>query len=66
MRLTVSQVLVVVDNVVEVGAAVVVGSLHPHQPGVLQVSVRVRVELVAVAVLVLDGFVCVPSSNFQR
>jgi hypothetical protein len=60
--LEVSDVLVLVDPV-----AVVLSSRQPHQPGVLQVSVRVRVEDVVGAVLVVvDGFECVPFSNFQR
>jgi len=66
--LTVSQVLVLVVvvevDVVVVGAEVVVSSRQPHQPGVLQVSVRVRVVLVAVVVVV--GFVCVPFSKFHK
>ena len=57
---------VVVDDVevlvVVVGAEVVDSSRHPHHPGVLQVSVRVRV-VVDVAVLALLVFVSVPLSS---
>lgn len=61
----VSQVLVdVVVNSVVVASDVVVSSRHPHQPGVLQVSVLVRVVLDVV--LVVDGLVCVPFSNFHK
>jgi hypothetical protein len=67
----VSQVLVLVellDVLVLVDAvAVVLSSRQPHQPGVLHVSVRVRVEVVVGAVVVVvDGLLCVPFSNFQR
>jgi hypothetical protein len=67
--LTVLHVLVLVDvvEVLEDSVPVVLSSRHPHQPGVLQVSVRVRVEVVVGAVVVVvDGLVCVPFSNFQR
>jgi hypothetical protein len=67
----VSQVLVLEVTLVELtiveSVAVVLSSRHPHQPGVLQVCVRVRecVE-VGAAVVVVDGLECVPFSNFQR
>jgi hypothetical protein len=58
--------MVVVVVVVVVAAVVVDSSRHPHQPGVLQVSVRVREDVVGAVVVVVDGLVCVPFSNFQR
>jgi hypothetical protein len=58
------ELLDVLDDVVE--AIVVVLSLHPHQPGVLQVSVRVLEDVVLVAVELVAGFVCVPFSNFHK
>jgi multisubunit Na+/H+ antiporter MnhE subunit len=58
-------VLVIVESVVVVAGAVVVSSRQPHQPGVLHVSVRVRDD-VLVIVLVVEGLVCVPFSNFHR
>lgn len=56
VKLTVLQVEVdvaVVEEVEVVGPLVVLSSKHPHQPGVLHVSVRVLVE-VAVEVMLRD------------
>ena len=55
------------DDVLAESDVVVVSSRQPHQPGVLQVSVRVREEVeLGANVVVVDGLVCVPFSNFQR
>lgn len=61
VRDVVDVVDVVDDTVVVVGS-----SRHPHQPGVLQVSVRVWEDVVGAVIVVIDGLVCVPFSNFQR
>jgi hypothetical protein len=47
-------------------SVVVEASLQPHHPGVLHVAVRVREDDVGSAVVVVDGLVWVPSSNFHR
>ena len=56
--------VVVMNVVVEVAVDDVVSSRHPHQPGVLHVSVRVKVEVVDVAggAVPSDSF---PLKNFQ-
>jgi len=59
--LVVEVVVVVVGDVV-----VVVGSLQPNHPGVLQVSVLVEEVDVDDVVVVVLGFVCVPFSNFHK
>ena len=64
-----AEVEVIVGSVDVVAVAVgvaVVSSRHPHQPGVLQVSVLVLVLDVEVAVNVIADEVCVPSSNFHK
>lgn len=65
-----SEVEVIMGSV-NVAAVVVeieveVSSRHPHQPGVLQVSVLVLVREVGATVEVADDVVLVPSLNFQR
>lgn len=68
-KLTVWQVVVLVEvdelEVVDT-MVVVVSSRHPHHPGVLHVSVRVRDRVVLVAVELVIGWVWVPFSNFHR
>jgi hypothetical protein len=62
-------VLAEVNNVLVLAGTVIVvlSSRQPHQPGVLHVAVRVREKVdVGAAVVVVDGLVCVPFSNFQR
>jgi hypothetical protein len=62
----------VLDAVVDVAVlvesiVVVLSSRQPHQPGVLQVSVRVLdAVLVGDVVVVVEGLECVPFSYFQR
>lgn len=74
-KLTVLQVLVEVDVVVVIDdvvvlvvlVVVVLSSRHPHQPGVLQVSVRVTdVDVVVGSGVVVVVCCFVPFSNFQR
>jgi hypothetical protein len=66
------QVLVLIELLDEVvlvedSVVVVLSSRHPHHPGVLQVSVLVLEEVVVGAVVVVvEGFVCVPFSNFHK
>ena len=64
--LTVWQVVLDKLDVVVVIVIVVLSSRHPHQPGVLHVSVRVLDNVVLVVVDVVMGFVCVPFSYFHR